>query len=96
MMMIKLTIEMMTMITQSFLDYLSLPQTTNFRFFQTKKIADDNSKFNENGGEFHKRTEKRCWKRRNCSLQAISSFPTVLLTDLYCSHVKTRAYLGKD
>ena len=31
---------------------------------------------------------KHCGKRRNCSLRAISPFPTVFSKDLYCRHVK--------
>ena len=38
---------------------------------------------------------KHCGKRRNCSLRAISPFPTVFSKDLYSRHVKTRACLGK-
>ena len=38
---------------------------------------------------------KHCGKRRNCSLRAISPFPTVFSKDLYCKHAKTRACLGK-
>ena len=38
---------------------------------------------------------KHCVKRRNCSLQAISPFPTVFSKDLHNRHVKTRACLGK-
>ena len=38
---------------------------------------------------------KHWGKRRNCSLRAISPFPTVFSKDLYCRHVKTRACLGK-
>ena len=38
---------------------------------------------------------KHCGKRRNCSLRAISPFPTVLSKDLSCRHVNTRACLGK-
>ena len=38
---------------------------------------------------------KHCGKRRNCSLRAISSFPTVFSKDFYCRHVKTRVCLGK-
>ena len=37
---------------------------------------------------------KRCGKRRNFSLRAISPFPTVFSNDLYCRHVKARACLG--
>ena len=38
---------------------------------------------------------KHCGKRRNCSLQAISPFPTVFSKDLYCMHIDIRAWLGK-
>ena len=38
---------------------------------------------------------KRRGKRRNCSLRAISLFPTVFSKDLYCIHVNTRACFGK-
>ena len=38
---------------------------------------------------------KHCGKRRNCSLRAISPFPTVFSKHLHCRHVKTRAPLGK-
>ena len=34
---------------------LILPQMTNSGLFQTKRIADDNSKFDENGEKFSKR-----------------------------------------
>ena len=33
---------------------------------------------------------KHCGKRRNCSICAISGFPTVFSKDLHCTHVKTR------
>ena len=38
---------------------------------------------------------KHCGKWRNCSLRAISPFPTMFSIDLYCRHVKTKACLGK-
>ena len=38
---------------------------------------------------------KPCWKRRNCSSPANSSFPTVFSKSLCCRHVNTRACLGK-
>ena len=37
---------------------------------------------------------KHCGIRRNCSLRAISPFPTVFSKGLYCRHVKTRVCLG--
>ena len=42
-----------------------------------------------------KNTHTHCGKRRNCSLRAISAFPSVFSKDLYYRHVKTRACLGK-
>ena len=69
---------------------------TNFRLFQiertcgTQELADDNFKFDENDVKFSKRLEKHCRKTRNCSLCAISAFPTVFSKDLHCKHVKTR------
>ena len=38
---------------------------------------------------------KHCGKRRNCSLRAISPFPTVFSKGLYCRHVVVRACLGE-
>ena len=39
---------------------------------------------------------KHCRKRRNCSLRAISPFPTVFSKHLYCRHEKKkRTCLGK-
>ena len=55
-----------------------------------KEFADYNFKCDENGTNFIKWVEKK----RNCSLQAISPFPTVFSKDLYSKHVKTRACLG--
>ena len=37
---------------------------------------------------------KHCGKRINCSLRAISPFPTLFSKGVYCRHVKTRAYFG--
>ena len=40
-------------------------------------------------------SRKHCWKRINCSLRAISPFPAVFSEDLFCRHIKTRAWFGK-
>ena len=53
-----------------------------------KESADNNLKFDENGENSSKRVENTVGKRRNCSLRAISSFPTVFSEELYCRHVK--------
>ena len=59
-----------------------------------KEFADYNFKCDENGANFIKWVENTVGKKRNCSLQAISPFPTVFSKDLYSKHVKTRACLG--
>ena len=60
-----------------------------------KELADDNCKFGKIGRRVIPTGRKHCGKRRNCSLRAISPFPTVFSKDLYCRQVKTRACLGK-
>ena len=60
-----------------------------------KEFVDDNFELEENGEKLSRKDRKRCGKRRNCSLRAISPFPTVFSKDFYCRHVKTRACLGK-
>ena len=74
---------------------LTLSQTSNFRLFQTERLGNDNFKFDEKGRKFSKWVENTVGKRRSCSLQAISPFPTVFSKDLNCRHVKARACLEK-
>ena len=38
---------------------------------------------------------KHCWKRRNCSLRAISPFPTVFTKDLYLQTRKNQGLFWK-
>ena len=59
------------------------------------EFADDNFKLDENGGKFSKKVQNTVGKGKNCSLRAISPFPTVFSKDLYCGHLKTMACLGK-
>ena len=59
-----------------------------------KVFADEKLKLDENGEKFSKRVENIVGKGE-ITLWAISSFPTVFSEDLYCRHMKTRAYLGK-
>ena len=67
---------------------LTLNQNTNFGQFQIEKF--DNFKFDKNG----RKGRKHCGERQNCSLRAISPFPSGFLKDLYCRHLKTWACLG--
>ena len=70
-------------------------QTTNFRLFQTERVCRRQLWIWWKWQEVLWTVRKHCGKRRNCSLQAISPFSTVFSKDLYCRHVKTRAFLGK-
>ena len=49
----------------------------------------------ENGRKLSKRVENTVGKGEFCSLLAISPFPELFANDLYCTHVKTRACMGK-
>ena len=42
---------------------LTLSQTINFRLFRIEEFADDNFKFNENGGKFFKPVESTCYEQ---------------------------------
>ena len=66
----------------------------DFRLFQTERVCRRQFKFDKNGRKFIKRVENTGGKRRNCSLRAISPFPTVFSKDLYCRYVKIWACLG--
>ena len=74
---------------------LTLSQRTNFKLFETERLWRRQFKIWWKWQKVFPMGRKHCGKRRNCSLQAISSFPTVFSKDFYCRHVKTRACLGK-
>ena len=79
------------LVASNFLFYLlnkPFPKRQILDSLKMKEFADDNLKFDENGTG-----RKLCGKRKNCSLRAISPFPTEFSKDLYCRHVKTRACL---
>ena len=61
---------------------------------ELKEFADDNFKSVENSRKFSKWIENT-GKRRNCSLRAISPFPTVFSKDFYCRQVKNQSLFGK-
>ena len=74
---------------------LTLSQTTNFRLFQTERVCRWQFQIQWKWEKVLQTGRKRCGKKKNCSLWAISPFPTVFSKGLYCRHVKTRACLGK-
>ena len=74
---------------------LTLSQMTNFRLFQNETVCRQQLQICWKWHKVLQNGRKHCGKRRNCSLWAISPFPTVFSRDMYCRHVKTRACLGK-
>ena len=75
--------------------HLTLSQMTNFRLFQIGRVCRRQFQISWKCQKVFQTSRKHCGTRRNCSLRAISPFPTVFSKDLYCRHVKTRACLGK-
>ena len=49
----------------------------------------------KNGQKVLQKHRKHCGKRRNCSLRAISSFPTLFLKDLFCRHIQNKVLFVK-
>ena len=63
------------------------PKRQILDYSKLKEFADDNFTFDKNGKKVLETGRKRRGKRRNCSLRAISPFPTVFSIDLYCRPV---------
>ena len=63
---------------------------TNFRPFQTERVCRRRFQIWWKWQWVLWTGRNHCWKRRNCSLQAISPFPTVFSKDFYSRDVKTR------
>ena len=69
-------------------------QTTNFRLFQTKKVCRWQFQIWRKWQKVIQMGRKHCGKRRNCSLRAISPFPTVFSKGLFPRGVKRRCCVG--
>ena len=67
----------------------------SFRLFQTERVSRRQFQIREKWQKLLQMGRKQCGKGRNCSLRAVSPFPTVFSKDLYRRHVKTRACLVK-
>ena len=61
----------------SFSGLLTHYQTTNFRLFQTERVCRRQFQIWRKWQKVTQKGRKHCGKRRNCSLRAISPFPTV-------------------
>ena len=57
-------------------------QMTNFRLFQTERVCRRQFQIWQKWQKVIKTGRKHCRKRRNCSLRAISPFPTVFSKSL--------------
>ena len=73
--------------------YMYITRRQIFDSSKLKEFADDNFKFDENGKKLSKQVEKT-GKRRNCSLQAISPFPTMFSKGLFPRGVKRSHCVG--
>ena len=63
-------------------------QTTNFRLFQIEKVCRRQFQIRRKWQTVIQMNRKHCWKRRNCSLRAISPFPTVFSKGLFPRGIK--------
>ena len=63
-------------------------QMTNFRLFQTERVCRQQFQIGRKWKKVIQMGRKHCGKRRNCSLQAISPFPTVFSKGLIPRGVK--------
>ena len=67
---------------------LTLYQTTNIRLVQTERVCRRQFQICRKWKKVIQTDRKHCGKRRNCSLRAISPFPTVFSKGLFARGVK--------
>ena len=63
-------------------------QMTNFRLFQAERVCRRQLQICSKWWKALQTGRKHCGKRRNCSLQTISPFPTVLSKSLFPRDIK--------
>ena len=68
---------------------LTLSQTTNFGLFQSERVCRRQFQFWWKWQKNPQKGRKHCGKRRNCSLGAISPFPTLFSKELFCYSADT-------
>ena len=68
--------------------HLTHYQTTNFRLFQTERVCRRQFQIWQKCKKVIQTVRKYCGKRRNCSLPAISPFPTVFSKGLFPRGIK--------
>ena len=72
---------------------LTLSQTLNVRLFQ-KEFADDNFKFDENGGKLSERIDDPARKEEIARDEQFLLFSQDFKKDLYCRQIQARAGLA--
>ena len=70
-------------------------QTTNFRLYQTERVCRRQFQIRQKWQKVFQMGRKYCGKRRNCSLRAISPFPTVFSKGSFPMGVKRCHCVGK-
>ena len=70
------------------MDWLTHYQTTNLRLFQTERVCRRQFQIRRKWQKVIQMGRKHCGKRKNCSLRAISPFPTVFSKGLFPRGVK--------
>ena len=74
---------------------LTLSQTTNSKPFQTEEVADNNSKFDENGGKFSKLENKTLWEKQKLFIASNFSFSYSVSKRLVLQTHKKQRLFGK-
>ena len=77
-----------------FLSLLTHCQMSYFRLFQTERVCRQQFQIWQKWQKVIQTGRKHCGKRRNCSLQAISPFPTVFSKGLFSRGVKRYHCVG--
>ena len=75
--------------------FLTLYQTTNFRLFQTERVADDNFKLDDNGSKFSKRVET-LWEQEKLLVMSNFSFSHNVFKRLVLQTRKNLGLFGKE
>ena len=70
-------------------------KTTKFSLFQTERVCRQQFEIWWKKQKVLQTCRKHYWKRRNCSLWAISPFHTMFSKDMYYRYVKIKGVLGR-
>ena len=75
--------------------FLTLIQRHILDSSKLKEFTDHNFHLDEKVQRVIHMIRKRCGKKRNCSVRAISPIPTKFSKDLYCRHIKNQGLFKK-